>query len=1715
MTRMGRNLIWLRRVGIVLFSFGLGVLAPLFSSSASASDRIPRRFHLGFDGLELDVRKGTEQIPPLWRIPNRPASPSGKQYRVVKWGSAVGLAERNALRATGVEILGSLPDDAYLVRGKGDAIGRAGRLSGLTFTGELPAAARVSGELRRRVTNLAGWTTVPIRVVLHESEPDAETLRFLRSVAGLALLPVGDAVPGRGERLRADIPAPLLADALRELASRPEIAWVEAFHPKHLDNTAGDWVHQSFVLGSTPIFDIAHIYGCGQVVAIADTGFDFNACWYWDPVNGAPPIATCAVVPCPSITADPNQRKTLAYYNWSGGPLGPSNGCNHGNHVQGSVAGNSLNGSLVDCSAHSYVNGTNVDGMAPGARVISQEMGDDLDYLNSLSGSLYNLASVAYENGARLHSNSWGGGCCSGGRCVSGCDVPYDSDARDADLFTWQKKDLLFLIAAGNDNGCCQAPLQVGSPGNAKNIVTAGATDHDNGATRMAGYSSRGATTDGRLKPTVDGQGSGVASASSDGDVTSGTHNCGTCALSGTSMATPTLAGTTALVREYLTRGFYPNGFEDPLHQLDRPSSALLKALLVSSGQHLTGTGTSALPNQTEGWGRVLLDDVLYLPGDAKKLWLNDDPVGLETGGDWSTTLSIGAGLPLKVTLVWTDYPALLGANPTLVNDLKLEVVDPSGAAWFQSLDLVAPFVPVQTSDSAKPGDARNTEEQLVFSAPAAGNYTIRVRGVDVPMGPQPFAVVVTGNLSSCTPPAVPTGLTAAASGLNRISLSWPAVPDAGKYRVFRAEGACPGVNRIALASTVSTSYLDTTSSGNVLYCYAIQSIDSTGGCASRDSGGAEVTGTGDCLIAPVFAGAREAKSSVSGACGVDLTWDPAFPSCPAFTARFNIYRSKTPDFTPGAENLIARCVDGSSRSDTSALESGLTYYYIVRAEDSGVFRGGPCNGGLEDGNLVRVRATPQNPNQTAPGTFIDHAGDTSAQLTGDSDWRITRALSAAGEFSYHNAPDGQTYAQGDCSSLATPPLQLTTGEPHVFSFKIDYDIEYQWDGLVLEISSDSGASWSQLAPDGGYPATLSQTQGNGCNFPVTEGAFSGPPNNSGLSGWKDVIVSLPASYDGKTVSVRFRFTSDSGLELEGAYLDEISMTGVNLPGACTTLAAPPVADFAAVDAPVCPGQPIRFQDLSSFAPSSWSWEFGDGSTSSEFAPSHSFASAGTYQVTLRVSNSAGSSTKVRAYAVRCDAEGYAPLLALPGVARAQGSGGSFFKSTIWVTYPAFAWDPAAQPNAKLRMTYAAQAGGDAGSGAAETFELRPGEIRAFEDPLGALFGVTGDSSGVVTIWTLDQIGESRVVLATARTFNAASPSGTYGQYIEALRLDDGGGLPTGSRMINGLAGNSNSRSNVGVVNLGDSPLSAALTVKNAAGAVIGNPLTVTVPARSVVQTNSVNQAAGAGGLDLFSVQVESSSPHASYVSRLDNRTSDPVFIPDDLEAIKFGWIDGVASAPGQNGTFFRTALSLTNESGSPITVDLSFVPRGSSASSAAKTVSISAGSSVFYSDCVDELFSLSNVAGQVVFTGGPVKAWARTYNDTPDGTFGQFIPAFGFTEPGANPIGGAYQGKIVLQGLSDDAAFRTNIGLLNWGSESANVTLELFGTNGSSLGVSSQTVGAGESAFLPRALLTITGSTSAPTSYAVISSSGKIYPWASVIDNKSGDAIFVRPIAP
>ncbi|UCF68722.1 MAG: S8 family serine peptidase [Acidobacteriota bacterium] len=573
----------------------------------------------------------------------------------------------------------------------------------------------------------------------------ADVVELARRLEALGVSPVGAAAgrPAAGrlaERCGRLVltPSPEQLVTVRDVIARwPETVWIGRRPTYRLLNDASAWVMQSGLSGgqTTPVYDHG-ILGDGQVVGVLDTGLDADMCYYRDELLGLPPthIGSDGVG-----SPDPNQRKVLIVdFLWNQDDpedVTDWDSHDHGTHVAGSVAGDDL-ATLGERDAG--------DGMAPRAKLVIQDGGyqvDDCADLPALGCPVVDLVPIfqqAYDQGARLHTNSWGD------RENFSPPNIYSDGSEDADEVMWTHPDYLLLFAAGNSGPSADT---VGSPATAKNVVAVGATAHGSSAGSIASFSSRGKTEDGRIKPDVMAPGSGVVSADNDGNVE--TDNCSTRSMSGTSMASPTAAGLAALVREYFDKGFYPEGAESPADAFV-PSAALIKATLIASATPMENL-SSPPPSDDQGWGRILLDDALYFPGDTQRLFVVDEAEGFAASGEephehWIEV--VDSSKPLKIVLVWTDYPSSPAAGTNLVNDLDLEIVDPEGTTY-RGNSFVDGFTP--------PGgaaDRLNNVEVIKIDSPAVGFWSVLITPHEVQQPEQAYAVVATGGLGEAEPPA-------------------------------------------------------------------------------------------------------------------------------------------------------------------------------------------------------------------------------------------------------------------------------------------------------------------------------------------------------------------------------------------------------------------------------------------------------------------------------------------------------------------------------------------------------------------------------------------------------------------------------------------------------------------------------------------------------------------------------------------------------------------------------------------------------------------------------------------------------------------------------------------------------------------------------------------------------------------------------------------------
>jgi hypothetical protein len=267
-------------------------------------------------------------------------------------------------------------------------------------------------------------------------------------------------------------------------------------------------------------------------------------------------------------------------------------------------------------------------------------------------------------------------------------------------------------------------------------------------------------------------------------------------------MATPAVAGSAILARQYFVDGYWPSGQPNAADGFT-PTAALLKAVLIGSADNMDGDFTGSRPNNSQGWGRVHLDNALSFPGDPEHLLILDDrnaSTGFASAGleDSYQVFVSDSSQPLRIVLVWTDASAAPGTVDALVNDLDLEVRLRGGIVYTGN----AGYSNGWASPASNQPDHVNNNEAVMVASPQAGNATVAVRSHrinDVTAHPQDYALIVVGGASggpcsAAAPPFIGTSVTASRTG-SAVRLSWADIgaDHAHVYRSTSPNGFGPG----------------------------------------------------------------------------------------------------------------------------------------------------------------------------------------------------------------------------------------------------------------------------------------------------------------------------------------------------------------------------------------------------------------------------------------------------------------------------------------------------------------------------------------------------------------------------------------------------------------------------------------------------------------------------------------------------------------------------------------------------------------------------------------------------------------------------------------------------------------------------------------------------------------------------------------------------------
>lgn len=522
-----------------------------------------------------------------------------------------------------------------------------------------------------------------------------------------------------------------------------------------------------------------------------------------------------------TVAVGPTHRKILAYNTTAG--YGQ-----HGTHTAATAVG---------WDPASPAN-SNVQGIAPDAKVVHAPTPSQTETGTPTALNLH------YSQGARVHTNSWGDDSTN----------VYTGQCRGIDNHVYLNEDSLVVFAVTNLGA-------IKTPENAKNCFAVNRSTWSPNGESICGTTCAGPTPDGRRKPEIMAPGCSLTSASGSGTV------CTTASLTGTSMACPSIAGLALLFREYFVDGYYPSGAANAPDGFN-PSAALIKAAMMNSAVDMTGV--AGWPGNQEGWGRALADNALYFPGDTRKLlvWDVRNAQGMTTGQQTEYVINVNAGQGFKATLVWTEPQAAINSNPSIVNNLDFEVVDAANNLYRGNV------LSGSASTTGGTADNRNNTEMVILPTPAAGSYTLRIKGTGVNVGTQGYALVVTGDVSATPPPPPAPGtfrLTAPADGETGVSLTptftWNTSSDADTYSLVVASDA--GLTSVvhSAAGLVTTTYDMPASilANNTTYYWGVTASNVSGSTASTPTARSFVT----FAVPPVCVGDLDGDFDVDTA---DLT---------------------------------------------------------------------------------------------------------------------------------------------------------------------------------------------------------------------------------------------------------------------------------------------------------------------------------------------------------------------------------------------------------------------------------------------------------------------------------------------------------------------------------------------------------------------------------------------------------------------------------------------------------------------------------------------------------------------------------------------------------------------------------------------------------------------------------------------------------------------------
>lgn len=394
----------------------------------------------------------------------------------------------------------------------------------------------------------------------------------------------------------------------------------------------------------------------------------------------------------------------------------------HGTHVAGTIAAKGV--------------WSEAKGMAPKSTIVSYTWdSDDLEVLDEVSTNGLLISNHSYgvpavDQDGEEYLPEWYIGC-------------YMGDSILWDEIHFNNPYYLQVVSAGNDGNSTNSNASTdgydkltGEKNSKNNLVVANAQDpsfdanYQLTAISINSSSSQGPSDDGRIKPDITGNGTGLKS-----PISSSTEAYGN--FTGTSMAAPNVAGSLVLLQQYYAS----------LNGGNFMKSATLKGLAChTADDDFVRNG----PDPVYGWGLLNCLNAALIISQNSTTEAKILEGTLISGDTYTTTFEAGNSSPIGATLCWTDQAGFnqSGNNnsttPALVNNLDIKITAPDGTIYYPWR-----LNPVSPTGNALRNDVNNvdTVENIDIDSPSAGTYTLTVshQGL-LAGGSQDFSLIISSS---------------------------------------------------------------------------------------------------------------------------------------------------------------------------------------------------------------------------------------------------------------------------------------------------------------------------------------------------------------------------------------------------------------------------------------------------------------------------------------------------------------------------------------------------------------------------------------------------------------------------------------------------------------------------------------------------------------------------------------------------------------------------------------------------------------------------------------------------------------------------------------------------------------------------------------------------------------------------------------------------------